>query len=65
MALIDAVRLYEKGLTVFEGNDKVALEKHIIKTLCTEILSELIKLVSEEQVIKDSVSQILDHFYVF
>ena len=50
MAIVEAVRLYEKGLSVFEGNDRVNLEKHLIKTLCTEIMSELIKYAAEEQV---------------
>lgn len=50
MAIVEAVRLYEKGLSVFEGNDRVSLEKHLIKTLCSEIMSELIKYTAEEQV---------------
>ena len=30
-ALVETVRLFEKGLTSFEGADRVALEKHLVK----------------------------------
>ena len=32
-ALVETIRLFEKGLSSFEGADRVALEKHLIKTL--------------------------------
>jgi hypothetical protein len=50
MAIVEAVRLYEKGLSVFEGNDRISLEKYLLKTLCSEIMSELVKYVAEDQV---------------
>ena len=39
-ALVDSIRLFEKGLSSFDdANDKSAIEKYLIKSLCTELVN--------------------------
>ena len=40
MALVESIRLFEKGLSSFEdSSDKSALEKYLIKSLCSELVN--------------------------
>lgn len=45
---MDTIRLYEKGVSSFEGSDRTLLEKHLIKTMCTDIMMELLRFVCQE-----------------
>ena len=39
-ALVESIRLFEKGLSSFpDENDKSAIEKYLIKSLCTELVN--------------------------
>ena len=39
-ALVESIRLFEKGLTAFEDDtDKGAIEKYLMKSLCTELVN--------------------------
>jgi hypothetical protein len=39
-ALVESIRLFDKGLSSFEDNaDKTALEKYLIKSLCSELVN--------------------------
>ena len=39
-ALVESIRLFEKGLSSFEDNaDKTALEKYLVKSLCSELVN--------------------------
>ena len=61
-ALVDSIRLFEKGLSSFEdGSDKSALEKYLIKSLCTELVNGVFyQLVSDHDIHVDQ-SKELNH----
>jgi len=60
-ALVDTIRLYEKGVSSFEGSDRTMLEKHLIKTMCTDIMMELLRFVCQEhQVDIDQTKELSD-----
>jgi hypothetical protein len=57
---VETIRLFEKGLGSFEGPDQAALEKHLIKTLCSEVMSELLRFVCQEQQVDIDVAKELN-----
>ena len=57
---MDTIRLYEKGLASFEGGVRSALEKHLVKTHCTEIMMELMRFVCQENQVDVDTSKELN-----
>ncbi len=46
---ISHVRLFEKGLAHFDGQDRKALEKHLIKTQCAEMANALFDFLNSDE----------------
>ena len=45
---VSMIRLFEKGAALFEGAERKNLEKHLLKTLCTDILNSVFVYVRNE-----------------
>ena len=60
IAVVETIRLFEKGLSSFEGGDRSALAKHLVKTLCTEIMTELLRFVCQENQVDVDTSKELN-----
>lgn len=46
--LIDEIRLFEKGIKLLPNDLQPSLEKYLLKTLCTDIVSELLNYIAAE-----------------
>ena len=46
-AALSQIRLFEKGVTIFDGNERKNLEKHLLKTVCTDLTNSLFAFVHE------------------
>lgn len=51
-AVIDSIRLFEKALSSFEGSDRSQLEKHLVKTLCGEVVNDVLQYLCQEHQVK-------------
>ncbi|KAJ8934336.1 hypothetical protein NQ314_013377 [Rhamnusium bicolor] len=51
-ALIGDVRLFEKGIKLLPNDVQALLVKYLLKTLCTDIVTEILNYVAAEQKFK-------------
>ncbi len=53
---ISHIRLFEKGLAHFEGQERRGLERHLMKTQCTELANSLFRFHAQEDQAKKGAS---------
>ncbi|XP_066965022.1 E3 UFM1-protein ligase 1 [Macrobrachium rosenbergii] len=51
-ALITAIRLSEKGIKAFDGEIQLQLKKHLLRTQCSELVSELVLYLADDSLLE-------------
>lgn len=53
--LLGDVRLFEKGIKLFSGDTQTQLYKYLLKSLCTDIMNEILNYIAAEQGLSTNV----------
>lgn len=57
-ALVGDVRLFEKGIKLFPADTQTQLNKYLLKTLCTDVTTELLNYIANEE----NINSVTDNF---